>query len=187
MKRHDIRSIYRWHAVQPGEILEFAAPPEGRHVVLQVNSPVPVALYISDAAAATRVLLAADVGLFEVSCTIDADAHVELEASDTVYIAGITGDQVVEPTTDEVYTGILPMGRRNSDYDRMVMLMKLNEKRRDEQLRHEIEKVRAAARADDDEDRGKVKYQKADASDEDVTEADPAPEAEAPKGKSDGK
>lgn len=150
MRTFDIKTLEMWESVGAGEVLEFDNPGGARKVALRINATGPVAVYAGHLEdGSDRVLLGAADGMFAVTYSTDRTSFVSLEFGGGVecFVTGTARSQVIEKTADEVFTSVEPSGRRNSDYDRMVHFVKLNERRRDAALAAEIAALRAERKA----------------------------------------
>lgn len=150
MKTYDIRGIEAWSQVQSGEVLEFPAV-NRRQVKLTVNTDGPLSVYVADNADMFGAILlgSLDGDMGEMTYTANGATYVEFRApaDGQIFVCGSAANHVVPKTEAEKYTSVIPQGRRNSDLDRMMQYMKLNEMRRDRQLRDEIAAARAELRA----------------------------------------
>lgn len=146
MQRFDLKDLSAWQRVELGEVLDFPASGQ-RRVRVQVMASDHVEVRAT-APGGDPVLVGFGAGAFEVAFSCEGTAAVELsgEPGTEVWLSGFAPSHVVERTSDEVFTSVMPQGRRNSDYDRMMFAMRLNEERREAQLGREIESLRAAAR-----------------------------------------
>lgn len=150
MKKFDIMNPADWSKVVAGDILEFPVPGTSRKVALDINSTGKVTCYVSHSEdMSDRVLLGSDTGMFTVRFSTRRPAYLEFESDDAavIYISGASASHVVNKVGEVVFTTVEPQGRRNTDYDRMVMLMRLNEKRREKALEAEIAEIRAERQA----------------------------------------
>lgn len=156
MKVFNLNDVKKWVPLAVGEILEAPCPYATRKVHLRFNVDRPVAVYISDdEAMQIKTLAAYESGMFDVRATISATAYfvVEADPDADVFVQEQVGNQVIPRGNAPSYTTLEPR-RRNSEFDRMMHMVRLNEKRRDEILardlraqRVELEKVRAELRA----------------------------------------
>jgi hypothetical protein len=146
MKTFDVKALSGWSPVQPNEVLAFEAAGESRAVRLMVNAVDKVAVYAADNAEMTgAVLVGASDGLFAVAYTATGESFVRFAFSGkaAVFVQGAAPSHVVQATDDEKYTSIIPPDRRsNSEVQRMMHLMRINEKRREEALSGELAELR---------------------------------------------
>lgn len=151
MQVFKIKGLEEWAKVSPSEILEFPAGYNGRVISLQVNTSERVEVYASDSDdMSNEKLLASADGLFEVNVSSRGTLFVQVRAKGkgtVVFLKTKTADHRVHQINETKFTSIENRRRRNSDVDRMMMLMQLNEKRRDETMRAEIDAVRKEAAA----------------------------------------
>jgi hypothetical protein len=151
MKTFNVGPLEGWQPLGLGEVLEFGAE-KPRRVKVQINATGPVEVYARDAEG-KEVLLGASEGLFEVNWTVAKTCPfvVISDNHDTVvYIRSATADQRVAKRELEAFTDIAPRARRNTEVDRLVQVMKLNEARREQQYREMVERVvKAEKRADE--------------------------------------
>lgn len=151
MQVFKIKGLEEWANVSPSEILEFPAGYNGRVISLQVNTSERVEVYASDSDdMSNEKLLASADGLFEVNVSSRGTLFVQVRAKGkgtVVFLKTKTADHRVHQINETKFTSIETRRRRNSDVDRMMMLMQLNEKRRDETMKAEIDAVRKEAAA----------------------------------------
>jgi hypothetical protein len=151
MQVFKIKGLEEWAKVSPSEILEFPAGYNGRVISMQMNTSERVEVYASVSSdMADEKLLASADGLFEVNVSSRGSLFVQVRTKGkgtVVFLKTKTADHRVHQINETKFTSIEARRRRNSDVDRMMMLMQLNEKRRDETMKAEIDAVRKEAAA----------------------------------------
>lgn len=122
-----------WHKVTPGESLLF--PSDGpRRVRLYVSTNDMVEVWAGQVGSAdSEVLCAYERGQFSVEFTADGESFVRVLGSEdaAIFVRGAAPDHRVPASGDPAYVSIAPRSRRNSDMDRMIMLMRFNEQQRE--------------------------------------------------------
>jgi len=147
MEVFNIKSVLEWKPLAAGELLEFPVNSNARNVTLMLNTTQRVDVYLAfsdDLEGAT--LLASSDGLFTVSATIGMDCYifVDMPEDAKVFYSDNSRSQKVEPSPDAVsFTSVIPQGRRNSDLDRIMRLVSVNEERRDRQLKNTLDAMKA--------------------------------------------
>ncbi|MGK7663607.1 hypothetical protein ACSQ8I_21230 [Marinovum sp. E06] len=143
--KFDIKNPADWTHVLAGEVIAFPAKGQ-RNVRFSLNSTQEVTVWVADNPdMLDRVLVGRSSGIFECGFSANGETFVQLESNlaPIIYLRSNARTQFMAGGHGEKYTNVIPQGRRNSDLDRMMMIMKLNEKRRDEQQRVEIDRIRA--------------------------------------------
>lgn len=146
MQTFKINSLDNWAHILGGEVLELLRG-ERRQVKIEFNTTARIAVYVSSSPDMSgRKLLASADGMFSVDFTASGATYVQAESRDGAVVYFRTQDrtQVIEARDEPTFTDVEPRGRRNSEYDRMMMLMKHNERRRDAALELELARIRAA-------------------------------------------
>lgn len=146
METFKLQSLSDWHRIQPGENIGF--PANGfRTVRLAIIANGPVEVWASDAE--SEVLAAYQSGSFAVEFTAQGDAGLRFVADDdtAIFARGFAPDHRVAARDLPSYTTIAPRSRRNSDVDRMMMLMQHNERQREAAYQANMQRVEAALQA----------------------------------------
>lgn len=134
-----------WHAVAPGEALEFYAR-GARRVRIYFMCNASVEVWASPSAKPQQeVLVGFGSGQFSCEFTTDGDTMLRILAPEdaAIFARGAAPDHRVAAADLPVYTDIAPRSRRNTEYDRMMMLMRWNEEQR--QARHAAEMAKLQA------------------------------------------
>lgn len=129
-----VDALTDWHRIAAGEILKFPSEAGPRRVRLYVSSNDMVEVWAGNTDAPDAgVLVAHASGQFSVEYTADGESFVQFLAADdaAVFARGASADHRVAATDDQAFTSIAPRSRRNSDLDRMMMLMRYNEVQRE--------------------------------------------------------
>ena len=151
MKHFAILSTTQWHSLASGEAIEFK--PEGRFRTVKLEFiPQSHALvwmsYNSDLS--DPVLIASGSEHFTLSVSIDKDAYIwaALQADEHVIsLRGSAPDQRLPFIEKPAFTNIEPRTRRNTELDRMMQYVKINEQRREREKSASIEAMQAQIKA----------------------------------------
>jgi hypothetical protein len=149
MKVFSVQSIDQWEQIAAGSIIPFKVASGGRRVKLRFNTSAFVDVYASYSPdMLTPVLVASAAGLFEVQLhapkAIYLSAVTNLDAE--IFIQGSAHSHVVPSSDADSFTSLTPSGRRNSDMDKIMLLMRHNEKTRNAHLQAEIKAMRQETR-----------------------------------------
>lgn len=142
MLNFPLGSLRDWNPVATGELLDLDIPPGGhRRVELEVmaNSVVEIRVFLGDAS----WLVGLGEGLMSVSFGIDAPAALTfLGAPDAdVYLRSRAVAQTIPESLDPSYTTIEPRpSGPSSEFKRMMMLVELNARRREQALLDELDR-----------------------------------------------
>lgn len=128
MKHIGIKDVREWEEIPPGMAIHIQGEKIARTCKFEFSTGGPVHLYIEEGE--DRKYL----------CTVDGLAKVEFTANTPCYITTEQGDypvsykplarvQVVEPTSDEVYTTLDYQGRRSTEFERMSYMVRENLRR----------------------------------------------------------
>lgn len=146
MKKIAIQNPSDWEQVGAGEIIEFPAM-GGRTLELRMNTDREVTVHVSGSPNMDgETLVCCERGMFEIAVTVKGTCYLSFvsDPEAEIYINSKAKSQIVAARELPVLTSVEPQGRRNSEFDRMMQYMKLNEMRRDRELAQE----RAALRAE---------------------------------------
>lgn len=147
MQVFKIKGLEEWDKLNLSEIIEFPAGYNGRTISMQINASERVEVYASKSDNMTHeTLLASADGLFEVNVSARDSLFLQVRSKSkgtVVFLKTKTADHRVHALNEKKFTSIEMRRRRNSDVDRMMMLMKLNEARRDQSQKAEIDALRA--------------------------------------------
>jgi hypothetical protein len=88
-------------------------------------------------------------GNFDCEFTVPSTTVVRVLAPDdaSIFMRGTAADHRVPASETEVYTSIEPRSRRNTELDRMMMMMRLNQMQNDQKLAAELAQLRAQVAA----------------------------------------
>jgi hypothetical protein len=151
MQKFDLKNPTEWAMMLPGEVIEFDAPNSRRVVTITVQTNGPCSVHVgSDPAMTGKVLAAYAEGRFEVQYSAGGKSYVEFSAPEgtEIYIHSLARTHRVERIETPSYTNIEPRNRRNTEFDRMMQLMRYNEARRNEQQKAELAKLRDDLKAE---------------------------------------
>jgi len=146
MKTFDLRDPRAWTPVIIGEVLSFDAYSKNRQIAGTVNATKPVEMWLSfDGSMSNAILIGAGETNFNFAFTTSIDAHIWFIGDETteIFMRSPALSHYVVATDEPVHTTVVPRQRRNSDLDRMMYLMRLNENRRDAVLDKAIREVKA--------------------------------------------
>jgi hypothetical protein len=131
MENFVISRVDEWESIAPGVEIEIPAE-KVRRPELMFNTNGPVEVWVTTDELAEPRLVAASSGLFRVKYTVHGTSRLIVVAPDdtVIFVRGFARDHFVNKTATESYTVAAPQQKRNSDLDRMIMLMQANEKAR---------------------------------------------------------
>lgn len=145
-----MQALTDWHRIEAGEGLTFPATGP-RRVRLAIMSNGPLELWATcPTADGGEVLVAAqDKGQSSVEFTTLGECVVRFIAQEDVAIfaKGFAPDHRVAARDLPKFTSLEPRSRRNTEVDRMMMLMQHNENMRQRQMADAIAAMQAAAPA----------------------------------------
>lgn len=103
-----------------------------------------------------------DMSSFEVHVEGDAVIGFDADPDTDIFVSGESQDHKIAKGKGEAFTTVSPRARRNTEFDQMMMMMKLNEKSRNEKLatenaRREKEHQEAIARSEKSTDEALTK------------------------------
>lgn len=140
------KELAAWGQVQAGQVLDFRSS-KPRHVKFQITSNGPIEVWAaSDPEMTDAVLLGCgDTEKVQVEYTATADSFVMIKADkkSAIYVNIPDLDQRLSDNELPSFTSIEPRTRNNTEVDRMMQLMKLNESRREAELAAERAVLRA--------------------------------------------
>jgi hypothetical protein len=145
MQKFDLKNPTEWSMMLPGEVIEFDAPNSRRVVTITIQTNGPCSVHVgSDPAMTGKVLAAYAEGRFEIQYSAGGKSYVEFSAPEgtEIFIHSLARTHRVERIETPSYTNIEPRNRRNTEFDRMMQLMRYNEARRKEHHKSEMEKLR---------------------------------------------
>jgi hypothetical protein len=134
-----------WSKVEPGQVLDFRSS-KPRHVKFQVTANSAIEIWAgSDSEMTDSILIGCGNEKLQVEYTATGDSYVMIKAEkkSAIYVNIPDLDQNVQESELPSFTSIEPRVRNNTEVDRMMQLMKLNEKRRDAELAAERAVLRA--------------------------------------------
>lgn len=142
MQTFKILNPKSWAEVQPGQSLRFGASTGQRVAKVIFNTTGRTAVFMSDTQDTPHeeaILVGTGDGLFGVEVAMGEYLYLTfaVEEGSRVFYKTEVGSQARAASQTEAFTSLMPEGRRNSDFDRMVQLMKLNDLRRKEETKVE--------------------------------------------------
>ncbi len=147
MKTFKINSVDDWHEHGAGELLQYPVTGRGRKIRVEFNTTHQTEVWmnrdVEDGKGETqteRVLVGAAQGQFDVQISVHADTELLIlyPEAGAVFYRDHGPSHVVKPLSDEQFTTIEPRGARNTEQQRMLLLMKLNQDRMRAQLQNEM-------------------------------------------------
>lgn len=144
-----------WISMLAGEGLTFPAVGV-RKVRFQVVASARTDVFLQDGDDGDLLLASAD-GLFEVEYAAEGETAVRFASPHGALLAvrPLSRDPVVAPVEAESFTTVFPMERRSSEMDRMMLWVRLNEKRREAIL--EADRAEYRRRMQEADDKAKPK------------------------------
>jgi len=143
----NLKKIADWQKAVSGTSYIFTSD-KARRLRLNVNATGKVAAYLADQETGELVLLgAADIGMFEIEAHVAGDSLVQFEFDEgtEVFFAGHAPSHQVEKRDIEKFTAVAPMPARNTEFDRMMMIMRHNENERQRVFEEQLAAQKAAA------------------------------------------
>lgn len=143
----NLKKIAEWQKAVSGTSYIFTSA-KARRLRLNVNSTGKVAAYLADQETGELVLLAAsEIGMFEIEAHVAGDSLVQFEFEEgvEVYYSGHAPSHRVEKRDIEKFTSVAPMPARNTEFDRMMMIMSHNENERQRVFQEQLAAQQAAA------------------------------------------
>lgn len=145
MQKIDIGDLNDWELIQLGQAEKFEGGSRGRPIKLTFMTSDKVLVYGTHDPDEQEKLLANAEGHFELRLETQGDYYIQVESKAKGCIAmvrGYTRDQVV-PAVDKIkLTKIGEKAAVNPHIQELRMIASLNERRRDEQQREELKKMR---------------------------------------------
>lgn len=136
MQKFALGPVTAYHKIEGGEIVEF--PARGpRKIYVDLVSNCKVELWSADNVDMDgAVLVGAGEGMVTTEYTAAGESYLEIRAEKdgSVFMRGWAPDQRVKSSDGPSFTSVEPRVRQNSEYDRIMMVMKFNEQQRQAQL-----------------------------------------------------
>jgi len=135
-KVYNIKNPIEWVQVTDQEILHFECVAGSRNFALSINCNMTVEVWSSfyeDMSEA--VLVACDHGSFQMGLTSAIDVYIQFRfpSEASVFVRFFAANYIVSKKDELLFVTMMPQGR-NSDLDRMMRMMAMNEKARDIKL-----------------------------------------------------
>ena len=143
----NLKKIAEWRKAESGTSYIFSSA-KARRLRLNVNSTGKVAAYLADQETGELVLLAAsEIGMFEIEAHVAGNSFVQFEFEEgvDVYFSGHAPSHRVEKREIEKFTAVAPMPARNTEFDRMMMIMRHNENERQRVFQEQLAAKQAVA------------------------------------------
>lgn len=142
MSNFNLGGLEEWKPALVGDLIEFDAPPDGfRAVRFDVVCDQRVSAYAVTSDGETW-LVGAGEGQFSCRFTIQRTVALSFASADAdavIYIRSPVDSQVIGESSEATFTTIEPRQAGPSDeVRRMMMIMQLNQKRREDALRAEF-------------------------------------------------
>lgn len=147
MTTFNVKSLLAWETVQPNEVLEFEVFSGTRELSLFVVTTNRVDVFASyEEDMSNAKLVASADGQFSFGLTTAIPVYLQFRALDDtdISIKGPTANHIVPKVDEPTFTAPIPHGRRNSDLDRIMRMVKVNEARRDAMLENTLSDLKAA-------------------------------------------
>ena len=149
MQLFEIKGLQDWDRWQMNEMHTFASNGNGRVVKFEINTNCKVEVYARETSIfgdlSDEVLVAAVDGRAEIKISTRGSLEVRYVTQDEnpqVYFKAFARYQAVEPMSEEKFTNLEMGRRRNSDIDRMMMIMQHNEMQRTRQMNAAIAAIK---------------------------------------------
>lgn len=143
--KYAVGALADWFEWTPGDALTFPVGHSSRTILAEVIASGEVQIWgCDDAAPERQVLVAAGSGRFTVEASTRAGLSLYLVADGCrVFVRQQARGQLVERMSFEKFTSLESQRGRATDMDRLLMLMQLNERQREQKLKEEREQLRA--------------------------------------------
>lgn len=129
MNRFNYGSMSEWELNQQAAILEFKVGTKARTIGFQVCAPDGAELYVSDNLEMEgEHIFAASTGLFIIEMTVVSDTFIRIAAGTHVMVKMAARDMQVTAHYDEKFTSTEMRRSQNPEFDRMLMIVKHNER-----------------------------------------------------------
>lgn len=136
-------AIANWHKWNASDLMQFDAD-GSRTVQLDFNTNEVVEVWASQKEDMTEaVMVAASGGQFRVSFTVASTAFVQISAHEdtTIFCRGHAPDMRVPASEAPAFTSINPTRRTNTEFDRMMMIMRHNENMRQAEFDRQLKQA----------------------------------------------
>mgnify|MGYP006075286209 FL=1 len=134
-----------WKQITAGDVIEFKSN-KPRHVRFQLTANSPVEIWAgSDSDLSDAVLIGATDQKCQIEFTSKGTSFVMIKAEkkSAVYINAPDFNQSVAQSEKPSFTSIEPRIKKNTEFDRMMQMMRLNEEQRNRELAAERAELRA--------------------------------------------
>lgn len=145
MKTFKNGPLAAWKQITAGDVIEFKST-KPRHVRFQITANSPVEIWAgSDADLSDAVLIGATDEKCQIEYTSKGTSFVMIKAEkkSAVYINAPDFNQSVKQSEKPSFTSIEPRIKKNTEFDRMMQMMRLNEEQRNRELASERAELRA--------------------------------------------
>lgn len=137
MQTFNSKSPLNWETVEPNSVLAFDTNGKTRNIALTLiasNRVDVFAAFTEDMQDAK--LVASGDETFAIGLTSAVPLYLLFRSLDDTDISlrGPAASHVVEKVDEPTFAQPIPQGRRNSDLDRIMRMVQINEKRRDEAM-----------------------------------------------------
>lgn len=139
MKTFKNGPVSAWSEYKAGDVMAFPAH-KPRHVKFTVLSNSQVEVWVSsDEALTDAVLMGASAEKMQVEFTVDQDCWVQIRAQkgSKTFVNLPDLDQSLANSGLETYTVIEPRLNNTSEFDRMMQIVKFNERQREASMQQE--------------------------------------------------
>jgi len=138
-----------WQQVQPDESMVFES--DGfRRLKLAFNSDMRITVWQSSTEEGDdELLIFSGEGVNEFQMHLNGNTLFRIEADEgaNIFVKGSAADHRVQKREIEAFTSVAPQKRVNSELERVMLVMKHNEKMRQQTMARELQKVRDAQAA----------------------------------------
>jgi len=148
MKTFNTKSPLDWKTIEPNDVLTFETHGRTREIAVGVTCSNRVDVFASyEPDMSNPVLIASSDEQFLIGLTSAIDVHLMFRSLDDTEIAvrGPSATHKVPRKDEPTFAKLIPQGRRNSDLDRIMRMVSLNEKRRDSALQATLDEIKLAA------------------------------------------
>ena len=144
MKTFKNGPLAAWKQITAGDVIEFKSN-KPRHVRFQITANSPVEIWAgSDSNLSDGVLIGSSDEKCQIEYTSQGTSFVMIKAEkkSAVYVNAPDFNQSVKPSEKPSFTSIEPRIKKNTEFDRMMQMMRLNEEQRNRELAAERAELR---------------------------------------------
>lgn len=148
MEFFKLDAVEDWHPIVPNELLAFSAEGSRRvrlSIISNADCEVWVSLVGDDPDTPIDRLVGFGRGMFNVEYSVVGESAFRIlaDADAAIFMRGYTPDQRVPESELESFTSVEPRSRRNSELDRMMVVVNWNARQNELRLQAERQAMEA--------------------------------------------